>query len=131
MPRFVYKNPSTALIEYASAPQAALAQRSLQDLPLHGNPLKLNVSKFPGISIDPRNTPDMAQDFSALRNHRTRFGPSVPRSVPIPCNVVHATGFPVAHNEANVSVRSAFHRARTRARARRSISTHTHPGAVL
>ena len=104
--RFVFKNPSTALIEYASAAQAALAQRALQDVPLHGNPLKLNVSKFPGISIDSRNTPSMAQDFTMLRNHRTRFGPSVPRSLPTPCNVVHATGFPVAYSEANVSVRN-------------------------
>jgi hypothetical protein len=79
----VFKNPTTALIEYASAAQAVLAQRGLQDVPLHGNPLKLNVSKFPGISIDSRNTPDMAQDFSTLRNHRTRFGPSVPRSMPV------------------------------------------------
>ncbi len=96
------------MIEYASAAQAVLSQRALQDVPLHGNSLKLNVSKFPGISIDTRNTPEMAQDFTAVRNHRTRFGPSIPRSAPMPCNVVHATGFPVAFSEANVLVRHAL-----------------------
>ncbi len=85
-----------------------LSQRALQDVPLHGSALKLNVSKFPGISIDSRNTPEMAQDFTAVRNHRTRFGPSIPRSAPMPCNVVHATGFPVAYSEANVSVRASL-----------------------